>query len=278
MANIEFIIALVILSFLTYVAMRTPSHDRVWSKDQEVLPSVSTYGEHITVHNVRQARYRSVDDYDVEYANWTFSLSDIKGVWLLIEPFGNFSIFGLKPAHVLLSFELKNGNFLSVSPEIRKKKGDVFSPIKSFFRSYEIMYVLADEQDVVALRTNHRKDDVRLYPLALPKKRVQQLFQNITHKVNDINAKAAFFNTAVHSCVTNVVTHLRDVNIPLPRYHLLYLLPGTLDGLLFKNKLIATKLPLEKARSFFYVTDKAQACGDAPDFSQKIRLSQQKSA
>lgn len=271
MQNIEFIIAVVILSFLTFVAMRTPSHNRKWSEDQAVLPSVSTYGDHVTVHNVRQARYRSVDDYDVAYANWTFSFKDIEKVWVGIEPFGRWSFLGLRPAHVFLSFQLKNGEYIAVSPEIRKKKGDRFSPWKGFIRSYEIMYVVADERDVVQLRTNHRKDEVRMYPLTLPKEKVQRLFKNIAAKVNDIHAKATFFNTALHSCTTNIAQHLRSIGIKLPKLHLLYLLPGTIDSIFHEHGLLDTKLALQKARSRFFVTERAQKCGDVEDFSQRIR-------
>jgi len=229
------------------------------------------YGEHVTVHNVRQARYRSVTDYDVEYSNWTFKLSDIEKAWVLIEPFGNFSFFGLNPAHILISFQLKNKMYLSVSPEIRKKKDEKFSPFKGFFRSYEIMYVMADETDVVQLRTNYRKDTVRLYPLALKDTRVQKLFSDMAKKVNRIHEKAVFFNTAIHSCTTSISQHLRHIGVHLPKHHILYLLPGTIDSIFHTQGLLDTKLPLEEARVHFNVTHKGQKCKPTEDFSQCIR-------
>lgn len=278
MANIEFIIALVILSFLTYIAMRTPSHDRVWANDQKILPSVSTYGEFVTMHNVRQARYRSVQDYDVTYTNTTFRMGDITKVWLLIEPFGNYYPFSFRAAHVLLSFETKHGEHIAISPEIRKKGDETFRPIRTLLPNYEFMYVVADERDVVQLRTTHRKDDVFLYPLNLPPKQTQKLLQRLIEDINILFRHPRFFNTLFRNCTITTLNHLRAVGAMLPRWHISYLFPAHLDALLHQKGLIATKLPLEKARSFFYVTDKAQACGDAQDFSQKIRPPQQKSA
>jgi hypothetical protein len=272
MQNIEFGIALIILSFLTFSAMRTPSHNRRWSKDQEVLPSISTYGEHLTIHNVRQARYRSVDDYDVAYTNWTFSLTDIEKVWIGIEPFGGWSIFGLRPAHVFLSFQLKNGEYIVISPEIRKKKGDTFSPWRGFIRGYEIMYVVADERDIIQLRTSHRKNEVRLYPLTLPRDTVQSLFRSIVLKINNIHKKAVFFNTLLHSCTTNIAQHFRNAGIELPKMHILYLLPGTIDSVFHARGLIDTKLELKNARAHFCITTKAQKCAGVKNFSQCIRV------
>lgn len=271
MQHIQLLITFILLAFLIYIALRKPSHDRAWSPDQKVLPSISTYGDLVTVHNVRQARYHSVDTYDVAYRDMTFTQDEIEKAWCVIEPFGNWNLFGLKPAHVFLSFELRSGEYLCISPEIRKKKGEKFSALKGFFKMYEIMYVLADERDVIQLRTTHRKDAVRLYPLTLSKDHVRALFKDMSQRINEIHTHAVFFNTALHSCTTNLVKHLRNISISLPRFHILYLFPGTLDSLLYTHKLIATTKSLDDAREHFYITEKAQAIGDTENFSQLIR-------
>lgn len=271
MQHIEFIIAVVILSFLTFVALRSPSHDRNWSRDQRVLPSVSSYGEFVTVHNVREARYRDVNDYDVSYRDWTFTHDAVVRTWVTIEPFGTWSIFGLRPAHMLVSFELADGRFLAVSPEIRKKEGDTFSPWKGFIRSYEIMYVVADELDVIELRATHRGDVTRVYPLTLTQEQSVKLFESMAKKINDIQTKAVFFNTAMHSCMTNIVAHLRAVGVRLPQQHILYLMPGTVDALFHKYKLLAIDAPLEKARQVLDVRTKAKKCTSSDNFSRCIR-------
>jgi hypothetical protein len=55
--------------------------------------------------------------------------------------------------------------------EARKEKGEGYSSAKGFFRQYELYYVVADERDVIRVRTNYRKDppeDVYVYPLRGP--------------------------------------------------------------------------------------------------------------
>ena len=54
----------------------------------------------------------------------------------------------------LCLFGLNDGTFLAISVEIRRKKGKRFSPVKAFFRQFEMMYVIADEKDVIKVRTN----------------------------------------------------------------------------------------------------------------------------
>jgi len=42
--------------------------------------------------------------------------------------------------------------------EARKELNEDYSTIKGFFRQYELTYIVADERDVIRLRTNYRKN------------------------------------------------------------------------------------------------------------------------
>ena len=52
------------------------------------------------------------------------------------------------------NWEFDDGRHLAVSIETRKERGEVYSALRGFFRQYELYYVVADERDVVRLRTN----------------------------------------------------------------------------------------------------------------------------
>ncbi|MDP2650372.1 MAG: DUF4105 domain-containing protein, partial [bacterium] len=241
-----------------YYFKRTPSHERNWTPDQNVLPAVSTYGNLVTIHDMRAARYRSADDYDTVYRNKTFKTEDIETLWLMIEPFGAWVPFGLLAAHTLLSFGLKDGTYVAISPEIRKKDGDYFSPWPGLARQYEFMYVLADEEDVIKLRTNFRKDIVRLYPLCVSKKTARCVFESIAKDVNVLYERPRFFHTAWHNCATTITKHLRAAGVALPLYHPLYVFPGTLDEVFHARGLIDATVPLNEAREKYFITEKAQ--------------------
>jgi hypothetical protein len=220
---------------------------------------------------MRCARYSGVDDYDVYHFDKTFSLNDIETLWLVIEPFGAWIPFGLRAAHMLLSFGLKDGTLVAVSPEIRKKSGDHFSPWPGFVQQYEFMYVLADEEDVVKLRTTFRKDVVRLYPMRVSKETARRVFVSVAKDVNTLYEHPRFFHTAFHNCATVIVRHLRTAGISLPTWHMLYIFPGTLDEVFHTRCLIDTELPLTRAREKYFVTERAQKIQEGENFSKRIR-------
>ncbi|QSH39400.1 DUF4105 domain-containing protein [Candidatus Kaiserbacteria bacterium] len=268
------IIAALYAAFLMYYYTRKPNHNRNWTPDQQILPSISTYGDLVTIHKVRNATYKSRDDYDVHYYDKTFRTTDLKKLWLIIEPFGPKLPFGLQAAHVFVSFELTDGSFVSVSVEIRKKKGDMFSvggAINGILRYYELMYVVADEKDVIQLRTNHRKDAVLLYPLELPKETVQNVFKGFTDEINALIENPSFFHTITDNCTTILVRNLRKNNISLPKWSMLYLFPAHLDAVFYSHDLIDTELSLTEAREYFHITKKAQAVNGSSNFSNHIR-------
>ena len=63
-------------------------------------------------------------------------------------------------------FGFTNGDYVCFSIETRKEKGEDYSAIEGLFRQYELTYIIADERDLVRLRTNYRQgEEVCLYRL-----------------------------------------------------------------------------------------------------------------
>ncbi len=90
-------------------------------------------------------------------------------------------------AHVFVSFAFAGGDHLAVSIETRKEKGEGYSTLKGFFRQYELYYVVADERDVIRLRTNYRQDppeDVYVYRLQGSLEDGRRLFLEYVEKIN----------------------------------------------------------------------------------------------
>ena len=67
-----------------------------------------------------------------------------------------------------MSWEFADGQHLAISIETRKERGEEYSAVRGFFRQYELYYVVADERDVIGVRTNYRGEDVYLYRLKTP--------------------------------------------------------------------------------------------------------------
>ena len=114
----------------------------------------------MTVRNVRNFRYRSVEDFDERWEERRFDLALLDGLDIFFIYWGAPLI-----AHTILSWSFADGQHLAISVEVRKRKNQDYSAIKAFFRQYELIYVVADERDVIKLRTNYRREQVYLFRL-----------------------------------------------------------------------------------------------------------------
>ena len=162
--------------------------------------------------------------------------------------------------------------YLSISIEVRRKKGKRFSAVKAFFRQYEMMYVIADESDVIKVRTNTIKATVRLFPIQTEKQRIQNVFVDMLKRADKLGKEPEFYNTIWNNCTTNIIKHARRFSDkPIPFWDPRYLLPEDIDKIAYKLNMIDTHLPYEKAREHFDITEIAQASEDAKDFSNAIR-------
>jgi len=186
------ILLLAIVVLLVYILLQKPSNNKDWNDDQRVLPFADKVGNLVTVHNIRNFNYRSTNDFDVAYYDKTFDLDKIKTIDYIVEPFSKWQ--GL--AHTFLSFGFENEkgemDYVAISVEIRKEKGESFSPWKGMARQFELMYVVADENDVIKLRTNYRKDNVYLYPINTFTEKKQLLFWDMLDRANQLKDHPEF--------------------------------------------------------------------------------------
>lgn len=166
---------------------------------------------------------------------------------------------------------LKGGEYVAISVEIRKEKGESFSPIKGLFRQYEIVYVVADESDVIKLRTNYRKDDVFLYPVQTSKENMQKLFVSILERANKLAVEPEFYNTLTNTCTTNLVSHVNEIVPGRVPFSYKILMPAYSDELAQNIGLVDSSIPIEELRAKYHINNNAMTYADDPLFSQKIR-------
>jgi hypothetical protein len=261
------VVVIVVVLILITGIVTTPRLDRDWNTDQAVMPHAEINGDQIKINNIRNINYTSTSDYKVDYYDKTFNLNDLEKVWFMVEPFNESDIGA---AHTILSFEFANNQYVAISVEIRKEKGESFGAIKGLFNNYELMYVIADEQDVIKLRSNYRKDKVYLYPVKAEK--AKELFLSMINKANDLALHPQFYNTIANNCTTNIARHINNVTSSrVPFYDFRYLFPAYSDELAYENGLIDTDLSLEQAREKYLINSRAEKYADDPNFSEKIR-------
>jgi Domain of unknown function (DUF4105) len=266
--NKRAVAATLALPFAIWWLTRTPSNQRDWTPDNARVPTARFRGDSVYVHNVRNADYRTTADYTVRWEDRAYDLRQVERAWFLVEP---FSKDWRGPAHTLVSFQFSGGRFLAVSAEIRKEKGEVFSPVKGLLRQFEMIYVVADERDVVRLRTNFRRDPVYLYPGRADRAKVRALLVDMLTRANGLAAHPEFYNTLTNTCTTSIVGHVNQISPKRVPFSLKVLFPGYSDRLAYDLGLIDTDLPFEQARERYHVNARAMQAGNSPDFSLRIR-------
>lgn len=263
------ILVIILLAVFSFVNLTTtPSNDRDWLTDQTILAHAEIQKDFVTIKNIRNFTYASTTSYTTNYYDKTFDLNKIKKVWYIVEPFSGIP----GSAHTFLSFEFEDDEFVSISVEIRKEKGESFSPIRGLFNKYELIYVIADERDAIKLRSNYRKDSVYVYPVRTSKEKARELFLDMLERANELKENPEFYNTIVNNCTTNIAVHVNEIapeRIPLLNLRLVF--PENSDKLAYELGLLDTDLTFEKARERYFINDRALMYADDLDFSIKIR-------
>jgi hypothetical protein len=172
----------------------------------------------------------------------------------------------------MLSFGLANGEHVAISVEIRKEQGETFSAVKGLLNQYEIMYVVADERDVIDLRAVHRGDDVYVYPLRATPEQSQALFVDMLRRANQLAEQPEFYNTITNNCTTAIVRHFNQLaKTPLAVSDPRIFLPGYSDELVYELGLIDTTASFAETKRRANVSPLARQHRDAADYSQAIR-------
>ena len=263
-----FVLGFIFIIHILMVIFIRPSLNRDWTADQKVLAEAFIDGDKVNIKNIRNIKYRTKSDYDVAYYDKTFDLNKLDSVWFMVEP---FSGHGFGAAHTLVSFGFEGGSYVSISVEIRKEEGESFSVQKGLLRQFELVYVIADEKDVIKLRSNYRKDKVFLYPVLTDKENMRKLFVSMLNRNNKLAKEPEFYNTLTSTCTTNIVSHVNEISkgrIPLS-YKVL--MPAYSDEFAQKIGLIEQNIPIDKLREKYLINEKAEKYADDENWSKRIR-------
>ena len=267
-ARLKFLVAFAVV--LVYWFLMPPSNNRDWQPDLATLAWAEIDGDKVTIHNIRNVDYRTETDFTVHHYDKTFNLSKLRGVDFFLVYWGSPKI-----AHTMMSFDFEGQGNVCISIETRKEKGEDYSTVKGFFRQYEIIYVVADERDLVRLRTNYREkgkgEDVYLYRLNTTPLFAREVFLSYLREVNRLKEKPAWYNALTENCTTSIRKHTMPYN-PNARLDWRMVVNGYIDEMLYERGNINTSLPFAELKKRSYINPKAKAADKDPDFSQLIRV------
>jgi hypothetical protein len=243
----------------------SPTNKSDWQPDVAQKAWADIQDDEVIFHNVRNCDYRTETDYTARWETRTVRISHITGIDLAINYWGSPWI-----AHPIVSFQFADAPPLCFSIEIRKKLGQTYSTIGGLYRQFELIYIVADERDVIRLRTNYRKEDVYLYRTTLSPAKARERFFEYVGSLNALRNTPRWYNAITTNCTTSIrAQHPRNERVP---WDWRILLNGKGDELMYERHVIVTGgLPFAQLRTRSLIDTRARDANNSPDFSQLIR-------
>jgi hypothetical protein len=221
----------------------------------------------VTIHNIRNCDYRTETDFDVQHYDKTFDLDQLKSVDLFLVYWGSPAI-----CHTMMSFGFGDGGYVCISIETRKEKGESYSTLAGFFRQYEIYYVVADERDVVRVRTTYRQpqEDVYIYRINGSIDNLRRVFLDYIESINELRTQPSYYNTLTTNCTTSILFHTR-MNREAPPLSWKILLSGYVPDYLYELGRIDRSRPFAELEKLSHVNARAHTADKDRQFSERIR-------
>ena len=256
------------LQKLVDIVRPKPRNDRDWVPELKELAQAEFQDNQVKIHNVRNAEFYTYHDCVVRYYDKTYDLTKIKTVDFIVIPFNNNKSI----AHTMLSFGFSDGEQVGISAEVRLEKGQQYNVALGLAGQFELIYVIADERDLIRARTEHRNVDVYLYRTTATPDQARKLFVNMLQRANQLRDTPEFYDTLRNNCTTNIVRHI-DAIAPgrVPLYDYRVILPGYSAELAYELGLIDNSLPFAEVTRRARINEAALKYRDDPHFSARIR-------
>lgn len=242
-----------------------PASMRDWKPEVAVLARAEIKDDVLTIQNVRNFDYQAAEVFTPRYEDRTYDLRQLRGVDIFLSTWGS-NLMG----HPIVSFDFGSGGHLAFSIEIRPEKNERFDPIGSLYRKFELIYIPADERDVVRVRTNFRTtEEVFLYRVAVPPETARIRLGEYVARLNELHGRPEWYNVVTANCTTSIrAQRPRAQRLP---WDWRILFNGRADEMLYDQGGIDQALTFAELKRRSHINSAARAAGDAPDFSARIR-------
>ncbi|MDH1321418.1 DUF4105 domain-containing protein [Enterobacter bugandensis] len=236
-----------------------------WLQEYSRVASIEWQGiDNVHISHIRNFSYRNETHPAPDWYDCQLKLSDVIATDLVLSYWAGNAI-----AHVFLSFGFKNGQWLAISIETRRRQNQPWSAFGGFLKNYPLVYVIADERDLIGVRANVRKERVYLYPLNITHQQSQDLFRSYLLRIEKVNQHPEWYNTLLNNCTSNIFHHGKSVSSAV-KYDWRILLSGYADRYCYRKNLLDNSLPFEELKKRSRLTS-SDASTIGPTYSLDIR-------
>jgi hypothetical protein len=262
------LLVLAIIAIAIARAIPEPGRARDWVPQQARQATAQVTGDDVVIRDVRNFRYDGAGmPVQPTWEERRYDLKRLNSAWLGVSTFGGVPGVG----HVFASFGFDDGRYLAISVEARREQGETYGVFAGMFRQFELIYVIADERDVIGLRTNVWRDPVYLYPVVTEPQALRAAFLDALARATALDAQPEFYDTLTNSCSVNLVRHVNHAVPGIVGDDIRVLLAAFGDEVAHESGLIDFKGTIEQARARFRINERAAGSLDDDDFSKRIR-------
>jgi hypothetical protein len=252
----------VLALFLCWWLRQEPSNNRDWVASAAVLARAVRDGERVTIENVRNFDVRSPDDLTPRYETRTFHLSNLRSADIIFFYWGSPWM-----SHPVLVYDFGPDGRVCGSIEVRYRKGQKYSFVRSIYRQQEVIFLVADERDIILRRTKSSWDqEAYLYRFTASIEELRTIFLDYVEAINSLYSKPRWYNGLCANCTTSFY-HLPNSQ---RRWDWRVLANGRLDRALYESGRLDRTLPFPELRRSAYLNEVANS---APEhgFGDHIR-------
>lgn len=189
----------------------TPRQDRDWAPDLAHQVIARVQGDLVTLEDMRDFDWRSRSEAEQRWTSRSYDLRKLDGVQMITSSWESPDI-----AHMMVRFGFTDGRDVVFSVEARREADESYSAFAGLFRQFENILIASSSEDIVKLRTDYRRENVRFFPVELTAEQQRALFLSYVALAQRLEQEPEFYNTVTANCTTTVWRQALEIDPELP--------------------------------------------------------------
>ena len=170
-------------------------------------------------------------------------------------------------SHPILVFDFGAEGRVCISIEVRYRVGQEYSVLRSLYRQQEMIYIVADERDVILRRTKYAENnDGYLYRLDVDVEEIRTVFLDYVDVINSLHEKPRWYHGLGANCTTAIYRQ-RHTRVPCDWR---ILINGQLDRSMYDRGRLDRSQPFEVLKRESWINEIANGA-PMEDFGDHVR-------